>query len=174
MMGWINDDGDFNEETFGADVMTLPPRCLNRKFAPPWVDELLCFFNWQISIWLSWRVSLAWPRPSPRSPSGPVLPRWWRCGGRNTATKSEKTESWRWCWWRLCHDVVQVPGCLPTGRDWRDDGVGDAGGQLQVLPEDLQQVKHVCQLDVGHRWNNLNLSAPARVLSVPIFKATLR
>ena len=35
MMGWINDDGDFNEETFGADVMTLPPRCLNRKFAPP-------------------------------------------------------------------------------------------------------------------------------------------
>merc|ERR1712183_595023 len=25
MMGWINDDGEFNEETFGADVMTLPP-----------------------------------------------------------------------------------------------------------------------------------------------------
>merc|ERR1712226_348152 len=25
MMGWINDDGDFNEETFGADVMSLPP-----------------------------------------------------------------------------------------------------------------------------------------------------
>ena len=25
-MGWINDDGEFNEETFGADVMTLPPR----------------------------------------------------------------------------------------------------------------------------------------------------
>ena len=28
MMGWINDDGEFDEETFGADVMTLPPRCL--------------------------------------------------------------------------------------------------------------------------------------------------
>merc|ERR1712158_312162 len=25
MMGWINDDRDFNEETFGADVMSLPP-----------------------------------------------------------------------------------------------------------------------------------------------------
>merc|ERR1712077_101513 len=25
MMGWINDEGEFNEETFGADVMTLPP-----------------------------------------------------------------------------------------------------------------------------------------------------
>ena len=27
MMGWINDDGEFNEETFGMDVMSLPPRC---------------------------------------------------------------------------------------------------------------------------------------------------
>ena len=26
MMGWINDEGEFNEETFGADVMSLPPR----------------------------------------------------------------------------------------------------------------------------------------------------
>merc|ERR1711963_921590 len=25
MMGWINDEGEFNEETFGADVMSLPP-----------------------------------------------------------------------------------------------------------------------------------------------------
>merc|ERR1712210_204578 len=25
MMGWINDEGEFDEETFGADVMTLPP-----------------------------------------------------------------------------------------------------------------------------------------------------
>merc|ERR1712223_1332664 len=25
MMGWINDEGEFNEETFGTDVMSLPP-----------------------------------------------------------------------------------------------------------------------------------------------------
>merc|ERR1712047_72965 len=25
MMGWINDQGEFNEETFGTDVMSLPP-----------------------------------------------------------------------------------------------------------------------------------------------------
>ena len=31
---------------------------------------------------------------------------------------------------------------VQAGGDWRDDGAGHGGGQLQVLPEDLQQVGH--------------------------------
>merc|ERR1711978_30180 len=53
MMGWINDDGDFNEETFGADVMSLPPsvaetiteesmmaKCEN-AYQPEEIDEMM-------------------------------------------------------------------------------------------------------------------------------------
>ena len=36
----------------------------------------------------------------------------------------------------------QVRGRLPAGGDRRDDGAWHGGGQLQVLPEDLQQVGH--------------------------------
>lgn len=59
MMGWINDDGDFNEETFGADVMSLPPRCFTGQQCAPYY--LLS--------------SLAWPKPSLRSPLGLAQPR---------------------------------------------------------------------------------------------------
>ena len=37
-------------------------------------------------------------------------------------------------------DASQVRGRLPAGGDRRDDGAWYGGGQLQVLPEDLQQV----------------------------------
>ena len=41
MMGWINDDGDFNEETFGADVMSLPPRCFTGQQCAPYYFFIL-------------------------------------------------------------------------------------------------------------------------------------
>ena len=37
-----------------------------------------------------------------------------------------------------CDLAAQVRGRLPAGGDRRDDGAWYGGGQLQVLPEDLQ------------------------------------
>ena len=42
MMGWINDEGEFNEETFGADVMSLPPR-----YDQLFVDLQLLLVGWK-------------------------------------------------------------------------------------------------------------------------------
>ena len=95
MMGWINDEGEFNEETFGADVMSLPPR-YDQLFVDLRVDGREGWFKYLPRL----LFFPAWLRPSLRSRLEPVPPRWWKSGERTQWWTSRWPSSCsRFCWW---------------------------------------------------------------------------